>query len=281
MNKVIGLGKTGCGIAEEFCSYPEYRIYQIGVGIPERGNLVLEECEDIAAYEEAADATEIAGYLRSIKSGDEVLFIVGGDEPISGLSLIVLEQIKDVSITILYVAPDSGVCSDEQKINHRIVYNILQEYTRSGVFRRMLLAHRPVVEELVGDVSIREYEKSINNFIAYVVAMVNYCDHVEPVVSNKTSPAEISRIGTVGVSSLEPEDDIQFLFDLSTATDVHHYYAIPSQDLDERKGLMKDIKMRTKRFAKEGINTSFSVYSTTFEQPIVLVTAFTKDLQTN
>tara|TARA_R110000824_G_scaffold247780_2_gene436851 strand:+ start:1315 stop:2160 length:846 start_codon:yes stop_codon:yes gene_type:complete len=281
MDKIIGLGKTGCGIAEEFCAYPEYRIYKIGVGIPARGNLVLEEQEDIAAYEEAADAIEMAGYLRSVKPGDEVLFIVAGDEPISGLSLTILEQIKDVSITVLYIAPDSEVCSDEQKINHRIVYNILQEYTRSGVFRRMFLAHRRVVEELVGDVSVREYEKSINNFIAYVVAMVNYCDHTEPVVSNKTSPAEISRIGTVGVSSLEPKDDIQFLFDLSTATDVHHYYAIPSQDLDEQKGLMRDIKMRTKRFAKEGINTSFSVYSTTFDQPIVLVTAFTKDLQTN
>ena len=41
MDKVIGLGKLGCAIAEELSKHPEYRIYKIAPGFEERGSLVI------------------------------------------------------------------------------------------------------------------------------------------------------------------------------------------------------------------------------------------------
>lgn len=279
MDKVIGLGTMGCGIAEEFTAYPEYRVYKIGTNLASRGNLIVAPQKDMAAYEVATDTDEVVGYLRSIRKGDEVLFIVAGSEPIAGMSLAILEQIKDASVTVLYVAPDAEVSSDEQIANHRIVSGVLQEYARSGVFRRIFLTSRSILEEIVGDVAIRDHEKKINNFISYITTMINYCDHIDPVISNKEDPALTSRIGTFGISSLEVDADIVYLYNLTAAQDIHHYYAIPASDLDEKVGLLRDIKTRIRRFTSADINTSFSVYSTTFADPVVLVTAFSEDIQ--
>jgi hypothetical protein len=42
MDTIVGLGKTGCGIADELTAYPEYRIYKIGPENPSRGDFDVE-----------------------------------------------------------------------------------------------------------------------------------------------------------------------------------------------------------------------------------------------
>ena len=84
MDKVIGLGKLGCSIAEELAAYPEYRIYKIDTNLEERGSLSIGSHETMDAYETDIDQDEVAVYLRSIRPGDEVLLLVEGGDPISG-----------------------------------------------------------------------------------------------------------------------------------------------------------------------------------------------------
>ena len=80
MDKVIGLGKAGCAVAEQLTAYPEYRIYKIDVETEERGSLSLDPQPDMASYEKNIDQQEVEVYLRSIKSEDQVLLVVeGGD----------------------------------------------------------------------------------------------------------------------------------------------------------------------------------------------------------
>ena len=80
MEKVIGLGATGCSVAEEFSEYPEYRVYKIGSGLPTKGNYVVEARADIQSYEEAADGEDLAIYLRSVREGDDVVLVLGGGQ---------------------------------------------------------------------------------------------------------------------------------------------------------------------------------------------------------
>ena len=278
MDKVIGLGKIGCGIAEEFAEYPEYRIYKIGADLEPRGNLVLDEQPDIKAYEDKFDSLDVEAYLTSIKPSDEVLFIIGGGEPISGISLSLLEIIKDAKITVLYICPDRSASSLIQKRDDKIVFNILQEYSRSGLFEKILLVDRSRVEELIGDVAISEYEKSVYHFIAYLVAMTNYFDHTEAVLTNKIEPNKISRIGTFGVASLDKEE-VKYIFPVEDEEYAHYYYGIPEKDLQQDSELMRKIKRQNKTFAKENVDGCFSVYSTTLEAAIVLCTFYSKRIQ--
>jgi len=280
LDKVIGLGKTGCAIAEQLTKYPEYRIYKIDAGIDERGSLSLDPQPDMESYEKSIDQKEVETYLRSIKPNDEVLFIVEGGDPISGISLRVLETIKDSRLTVLYICPDRLMSSEVQKRDDKVAFNILQEYARSGMFENIFLIDRPTVETLIGDVPIQDYERSISYFIAYVVAMINYFNHTDPILANKIEPHTISRLATFGVSSLEEDQqDIKLLFPLEPARDVHFFYGVPEKMLSEDVSLMKKIKAHVKSYKKTNISSSFSVYSTDFEDLMVLCTAYSSQIQ--
>ena len=282
MDKVIGLGKVGCGIAEEFKVYPEYKIYKIGTDLESRGNfhthLIVEEQSNIQDYEDKFDTIDAEAYLGTIKSSDEVLFVVAGGDPISGISLSLLEIIKKAKVTVLYVCPDRSVSSLLQKRDDKIVFNILQEYARSGLFERLFLVERSRVEELVGDVAIDKYEKSIYHFISYIVAMTNYFDHTDAVLTNRTDPRQISRVGTFAVASLE-KDERKLLFPIEEEEYAHYYYGIPEANLKEDSGLMGKIRRQNKNFAKEEVDSCYSVYSTTLDAPIVLCTFYSKRIQ--
>lgn len=280
MDKVIGLGKLGCAIAEELTAYPEYRIYKIDAEIEERGSFALGPAADMEEYEKNFDPTAAEIYLRSIKTGDKILLLVSGGDPVSGCVLRLLECIKDADINVLYIAPDREMISGVQKRDDKIAFNVLQEYARSGVFKSLILVRKPVVEKLMGDVSIQQYEKSISYFISYTVAMINYFEHTDPIVANTLTPVNWCRIGTYGVSSLEEENqDANLLFPLEAISDIHFFYGVPSQDLDNDPTLMKKIKEHVKSFKNGSISTSFSVYSTSFDNLMVLCSATSAKIQ--
>lgn len=280
MDKVIGLGKTGCLIAEQLTEHPEYRIFKIDSDIDERGSLSLGNYSAMDEYERMIDQDEVSVYLRSIKATDEVLLILEGGDPVSGATLKVLETIKDAKLSILYIVPDRSMSSEVKRRDDKIAFGVLQEYARSGVFEAIYLVDRTSVEALVGDVSIHDYEQSISHFVSYVVAMVNFFNHTDPILSNKMEPSNISRLATFGVSSLEEDQqDIKLLFPLKDTRDIHFFYGIPKQDLDEDPSLTKKIKTHVKSYKEGDVSTSFSVYPTSFEKIMVICVAYSSKVQ--
>lgn len=278
LDKVIGLGKLGCAIADELTAYPEYRTYKIAPVIDD--GLSLGEHDGMAEYETAVDSEEVSYYLRSLKKDDEVLFVLEGGDPISGATLKILETIKDLQLNILYICPDRQMISETQKRDDRICFHVLQEYARSGKFKNIFLVNKPKVDELAGDVPITEYEKTISYFVSYVVAMMNFFNHTKPILANRISPLEISRIVSYGVSSLdEGGTDINLLFPLKKIKDIHFFYGVPEKELKEDTSLVKRIKDHVKGHQSEEISTSFSVYETTLPNMIVLCAAYSSAIQ--
>tara|TARA_Y100001963_G_C6682838_1_gene400703 strand:- start:118 stop:975 length:858 start_codon:yes stop_codon:yes gene_type:complete len=281
MDKIIGLGKLGCTIAEELATHPEYRIYKIEGSTSERASLSIGEHSDMESYEKLTDESEIEIYLRTIKAGEDVLLIVEGGDPISGAALKILETIKESNIHVLYVCPDRGMISEIQKRDDKIAFNIFQEMARSGVFERIFLVDKTLVEDLMGEVSVQDYEKNISYFISYVVAMINYFNHSDPLVSSQIEPPPHCRIATFGVSNLDAQErEVNLLFPMSGITDFHFFYGIPSGLLESDGSLMKQIKNHIKGFKTSDQSTSFSVYGTSFEQLMVLCCVFSHKIQT-
>ena len=280
MDKVIGLGDFGCAVAEQLTAYPEYRIYKINSVTNERGSLSLGLHSAIDQYENNLDEDEVSVYLRSIKPKDEILFIVEGGDPISGATLKILKTISDAKVTVLYVCPDRQMVSDVQKRDDKIVFKVLQEYARSGAIDRIFLTSKPMVEKLVGDVSIQEYENAISYFVSYTMAMYNFFKHTSPILSNAISPPEIARVVSLGVSSLEPgKQEINLLFPLTEVKDIHFYYGIPKEDMADDTSLIKKIKTHVKDYKRDGMSTSFSVYETTLPNTMVLCAAYSAKIQ--
>ncbi len=280
MDKVIGLGRLGCSIAEELTMYPEYRIYKIDSSIEERGSLSIGSYDSIELYEQKIDSDEVSVYLRSIKAEDEVLLVLEGGDPISGATLKILETIKDARLSVLYICPDRQMISEVQKRDDRVCFNVLQEYARSGRFENIFLVDKLKVEELAGNVPVSEYEKTISYFVSYVVAMINFFTHTKPILATKINPPDIARVVSYGVSSLDKDKrDINLLFPLQEVDDIHFYYGIPKKDLDEDASLVQNIKDHVKSYKSEDVSTSFSVYETTLDDMIVLCTAHSSKIQ--
>jgi hypothetical protein len=280
MDKVIGLGRLGCSVAEELTAYPEYRIYKIDVGIKERASLSFPEFENMQQYEEGIDAHEVSLYLRTIKDGDECLLVVEGGTAISGAVLRVVEAIRGAKVNVLYISPDRSVSTETQKRYDRIAFNVLQEYARSGAIENIILVNKPSIEILAGEASIKNYEKNISYFISYVLAMINYYNHTNPIVSTESKVADHRRIATLGVSSLEERAAINLLFPLKEISDVVFHYGIPEKDVSTDETLMKKIKEQVKSYrTTDEMSVSFAVYPTTLESPVVLCTAYSSTIQ--
>jgi hypothetical protein len=280
LDKVIGIGDFGCALAEELTAYPEYRVYKINSDISERGSLAIGRYSDMQEYESNIDDDEVAVYLRSVKSGDEVLVAVEGGDPITGSLLRILKTISDAKVSVLYVCPDRNICSETQKRDDKICFNVIQEYARSGALDRVYLINKSSVEALVGDVSIQEYEKSISYFISYVVAMVNYFNHSEAIVLNKLSVKNSCRIATFGVCSLDNKAPVNLLFPLNKISDVHFYYGLPSDVIEADGTLMKKIKQQVRDYkTDESMSVGFSVYSLTLPDPFVVCAAYSNEIQ--
>lgn len=280
MDKVIGLGRLGCAIAEELTAYPEYRIYKIDAETKERGSLTLGNLGDMSDFENDLDIDEIEIYLRSIKDKDQVLLIVEGGDPISGAVLKILQTVAHATLNVLYIAPDRQMISETQKRDDKIAFNVLQEYARSGLFAHIFLVNKAQVEDLAGEVPVSEYEKTLSYFVAYVVAMINFFNHTNPILANKIQPQEISRIATYGVSSLEDEGQgVNLLFPLSEPTDIHFFYGVPKEDLEGDASLVKRIKQHVRNHKTDEVSSSFSVYETTLDSLIVLCVAYSSRVQ--
>lgn len=92
-----------------------------------------------------------SSFLNAVKTStdDEVLFVCVGSSEITGCALKVLEEIKDKKITVLYIRPDLTFLNEKAKIQERIVYNIFQEYARSGLFEKIFLFDNLVLEKVI------------------------------------------------------------------------------------------------------------------------------------
>jgi hypothetical protein len=231
-------------------------------------------------YEKSIDDHEITVYLRSIKPGDEVLVITEGGEPISGALLRILATIKDAKVSVLYVCPDREISSETQKRDDKICFNIIQQYARSGAIQTAYLLNKSSIEALVGEVSIQEYEKSMSYFVSYILAMVNYFNHTDSVVSNKLSVRNSCRIATFGVCSLENNAPVSLLFPLQKISDVHFYYGLPEQTIEADGTIMKKIKQQVTDYkTDENMSVGFSVYPLTLEDPFTACLAYSSEIQ--
>ena len=58
---------------------------------------------------------------------------------VSSASLSILQYLKKHKINILYIKPELSLLNETQVQLEKLVYNVFQEYTRSGVFERMYI----------------------------------------------------------------------------------------------------------------------------------------------
>ena len=263
METIIGLGSAGCGIAAEFEKYDVYDVYKIDTDLtPDKKNIFVDEKATQEDYEKSTPSYKKR--FSKIKN-KKVLFIVCGSGKIAGMSLKILEQLKNKEISVLYVKPDIELLTSEAFLRERLVYNVFQQYTRSGLFKSLILVNNLDLEEVLGGLTINNYYNKINELLASIIHMINVFDHTEAVIDNSTTLDKNSNICTLGIIDFAKGEEKLF-FPIDQASDGFYYYAIRNKILEEDNKIFTKIREQVKVFSQEDKKVSYSIHSTDYDQ---------------
>lgn len=275
---VIGLGHCGCSVAEKFKQYPQYNIYFLDTEdwTKKGASWVFDKHAKPEEYE--ANCPDLKMFFDGL--GSDVLFIVGGSGMISGASLRILEQIKEIgcNISVLYVQPNIEFLMGADKLQERLTFGVLQQYARSGVFERLYLVNNVSVEECLEEITVSEYFNVLNEAIASTLHMINVWRNVEPVMGNLVEPAVTDRISTFGVMDVITGEE-KIFFPLERVTDKNIFYAINQNSLKKEGKLHGQIRKQIKEKMEDGNQVSFGIYPTDYEGSQAYVLAHTKIVQ--
>jgi hypothetical protein len=272
---VVGLGAAGCSIAKAFSKFPQYEAYTIDTH--KDSDITIKKQMSHEDYD--AHFPDLKARLKF--KNEEVLFITCGSGQISGGALRLLQQLhQNNEVRALYIQPDLSLLSEVQRMQEKVVRNVLQEYARSGAISRVYLIDNVAIERSVGDVSISGYYDVLNQAIINTVHMINVFENSDPVIGNFITPTEISRIATVGIVDLSADEEKEnWFYELTNARDVVYYYGINKDDLKNDGTLFRKINQFVKSKFEDQMSVSYGVFETTYEQKYCYCIMYTSVVQ--
>jgi len=268
MNKynIIGIGNAGCNIASLFLSYPQqYSVYRINSEGKGKKFYKLSSYNTIEEYEN--NIPNLKQYFRSVR-GEVTVFLSGGNK-ISGCLLGVLEQIKHCNISIVYIKPELEFVDNIKIQQHNVVYNVIQQYARSAVFKQLIIIQNSQIEQLLGGLTLKDYYARINDFIFYITHSINCFDNSDAVVYNFTNFSEAARIETYVIMDFDTGIETPLFF-LDNVREKRYYFGVSEKQIESDNQLSSVIKNKVKEKMIGEIKVSYSIYSVDYEKNVVI-----------
>tara|TARA_R110002074_G_scaffold251741_5_gene423353 strand:+ start:1312 stop:2136 length:825 start_codon:yes stop_codon:yes gene_type:complete len=272
---VVGLGGAGCKIAKCFEAYDQYNV--VYIDHESHGNTtVLVDKQD---HPEKYESSEIDfDEVRALCNDVEMVFFVCGASLVSSLSLRILEHIQDKKIHVYYVRPDISMLSSMRQANEKVVFNVLQQFARSGKFDRITLLDNQMIEELLGDMPIIGFWDKINEVISYSVHMLNVFHNNTPVWGGLEQPNISNRISSFGMKDMSTMKENMF-FSLDGEKELCYIYAVNRERLEEANDLLKKIREDLKSRLTDNLNISFGIFPTDYDRDVGYVLKHTSIVQ--
>ena len=259
MMNVIGLGHAGCQIAKNFEKYDQYRVFCVDV--ENKGYNTFIPVKEQISHE---DYEKNYKKLNLAKCKGPTTLILNGIGNISGCALRLLEQIRENPIEIIYIKSDESSFTDDLKKRGRTTLGFLQEYTRSAVFEVMYIISNEKIEEIVEEISLKNYWQDINNIISSTYHMLNVFRNTEALLTVQPEIKKTARIRTFGVVNFDTNKEKLF-YDLQFPRTKRYFYGINEEFLDSDKDLLHKTRKFVQEQADQNIDTGFSIYSTNYE----------------
>lgn len=279
MITVFGIGTAGSNIASLFQEHKNYNIVTFTTQEESEveGHIRLEpgstpeQCED--------NIPDLSACKTAIS--DHIQVILCGSSFSANYALGILEQVRDKKIEIFYIKPDIELLAGQDKLQENAVFGILQEYTRSGLFHNMTIISNTKVEEIIGNVPIKNYFSTLNQTIYYVIHYMNYFANKKPLIGNLSKPSDVQRIRTFGMINPQNLSEKMF-YELDMARDTSYYVCITSSRLESdgtlHKKLVDTLKNKPRNAFK---NLSYAIYESNTENDFGFCIAHTNAVQSN
>ncbi len=276
MFTVIGLGGVGCKVAKHFDEYPQYNVVYVD---DEKSSLTpmmtVKKRQKPEEYEE-----EFKTIPKRIKDKikDDVIVVLSGCSSVSSISLRFLHAIKQKNVTIVYVRPELDLLDEKKQMQEKVIYSVLQEYTRSGLFEMVYLFENQVLDKVVENASIKDYYPSMNSLIVSTFHMLKVFEHQEQVIGNFQDINPARRICTLGILDMKTQEETLF-FNLSEKMSVRMYYGISQETLNQDRNLQRSIINLVKDKNEELCRYSYGVYETQYDSDFCYVKAYSSKVQ--
>jgi len=281
MISVVGIGTGASALVKKFKEYPQYNIYCLHAKedkSDDYNSFKLEEYENPEEYE-----NNIPSLKKFFKKIDEhvQVFIVGSSMS-SNYALGILQQIRDKKIDVFYIKPDADLLPEIPSKIERVVYHVLQEYTRSGLLNSMTIIANPDVERSMGNkIPIKNFYNSLNKTICSAIHFVNYFSHNEPEIGNLSKPKDVNRIRSIGFATVEKLQE-KWFFELDSPREICYYLCVNDKKLESDGDLHKRIVTSLKNKPTNAfLRHSYAIYETNHEQDFGFCVAHTNAIQTN
>ena len=240
----------------------------------------LDEGKGIAKKKtvEEYDSFDYKPRSKAIKSATEGILFVCGSGKIAGATLRVLEGLKHVKMTVIYIVPDLEYSSRDEKLRHRVHHNVLQQYARSGMLHELMFLDNKLMLDIAGHGTIYKYFEKVNYLIYSAIHTINYCSNVKAEFGTIHEQKEISKISTLGFGQIE-ENDEKLFFLLDNITETGYIININEEDLIEDVDLLPTVKAMVGENKTLERETSFGIWSTTEDTNYYYVKHYTHFIQ--
>ncbi len=262
MISIVGLGNAASAIVECFKDTPQYSVFKVNSEVKKSSKYAYK----IKSFDKPEDYEQNIPDLKKFFSnvGDTVQFFVVGGSMSSNYSLGILEQLKDRKVDLIYIQPDTELLTGYPVLIENVTYGVLQEYARSGLLNSITLISNLAIEESLGDINIKSYYDSLNNFIFSAVHHLNYFTHSEPEIGQVSRPSEINRIRAIAGLNMKNLEE-KWFFPLDTPRELCYYLAINTERLETEGGLHKKIVDLLKQKPKNAFRKiSYAIYETPY-----------------
>lgn len=274
MQTVICLGSKACDVGEAFEQNNNYDVKLFDVGIEGDNCFAIPKQESPEAYEKYCP--DVSKQLANCS--DVIYFITSGDSDVASCSLKILQTVKDKTIYIFYIKPDASFLSKESVLLDKLYFNVFQEYTRSGVFKKMFLFDQRLIENCMGDVSVLTFKEEYSKFIYNTIHGLFALKNIEPIINNQSSISDINRIATLGYYDINNNYE-NLLFNLKNTDDKCYNFVFNEETLKKDNKLFKKIKDKIKEKNIDNIQVSYAIYSTDSNNDYCLIEQYTKFIQ--
>lgn len=253
---IVGIGNAGCGIAQKFGQYKQFNVFKIN-------NDSITEYKTPEEYE--------SNYQNiSLDLEDEMTVILSGEEIINGILLRFLEQYKHLEIKVLYIKPDLKFLTNTQKAMEKVVYNVLQEYTRSAKIKFMSIADLKLVSEIVGKVPLKERQDKIFSTFATSYYMKNMFENIESAYEKIIDTPPTYCITSLGIMDFDSGEENLF-FPIDNVREKVYYYYINKETLNDDTELFDKIEQQISSKFSENVTISFAIYESPHEESAVYI----------
>ena len=276
MISIIGLGNAASRIAEKFKATKNYNVYTLNSEVEKNSKYKFK----LKSYETPEEYEQNIPNLKKFFSttDEQIQFFVVGSSFSSNYSLGALEQLKDKNVDVIYIQPDSELMTGVPKMLDKIVFSILQQYSRSGLLNSFTVLSNTMIEKSIGNIPIKTYYDKINESIFSTVHYVNYFNHAEPEIGMTSKPLDINRIRTLGLLNVKNLQE-KWFYELDMERDICYYLCINKERLEKEGGLHKKIVDLLKNKPKNAFRRiSYAIYETEY-QDFGLCVAHTNAIQ--